>query len=52
MRFAHEQPGFDAFLTEVARQQGLPRSQVEKDYWITHILPGEITRALAARSAS
>ena len=38
MRFAHEQPGFDAFLTEVARQQGLPRSQVEKDYWITHIL--------------
>ena len=22
------------------------------DYWITHILPGEITRALAARSAS
>lgn len=38
MKFIHEQSGFDGFLTEVARQQGLPRSQVEKDYWITHTL--------------
>ena len=40
MKFIHEQSGFDAFLTELARQQGLPRLQVEKDYWIHAQLEG------------
>jgi predicted nucleotidyltransferase component of viral defense system len=36
--FAHEQPGFELFLAELARKLQLPRSQIEKDYWITHAL--------------
>lgn len=38
MIFVHEQPDFGDFLSELARERRLPRSQVEKDYWITHTL--------------
>ncbi len=38
MSFVHEQSGFDQFIRQVSESVGVARAQVEKDYWITHVL--------------
>lgn len=38
MRFLHEDEGYDVAVDQVARAVGVPRAQVEKDYFITHVL--------------
>ena len=38
MSFVHEQSGFDQFIRQVSETVGVARAQVEKDYWITHVL--------------
>lgn len=38
MRFLHEDEGYPVALDQVSRALGVPRAQVEKDYFITHVL--------------
>jgi hypothetical protein len=38
MRFLHQDEGYDVAIGQVARAVGVPRAQVEKDYFITHVL--------------
>lgn len=38
MRFLHEDEGYSAALDQVFRKFGIPRAQIEKDYFITHVL--------------
>lgn len=38
MRFLHEDEGYPVALAQVAKNSGVPRAQVEKDYFVTHVL--------------
>jgi hypothetical protein len=38
MSFVHDDPEFDALLTQVSAETGIAAALVEKDYWITHSL--------------
>jgi len=38
VRFLHEDEGYPAALDQVFRKLGIPRAQIEKDYFITHVL--------------
>lgn len=38
MRFLHDDEGYQVALDQVSRSKGIPRAQVEKDYFITHVL--------------
>jgi hypothetical protein len=38
VRFVHGDEGYVVALDQVARARGIPRAQVEKDYFVTHVL--------------
>jgi len=38
VKFLHEDEGYPAALDQVFRKLGIPRAQIEKDYFITHVL--------------
>jgi hypothetical protein len=38
MRFAHDDPQFTGLLRAVRERTGIDEAQIEKDYWITHVL--------------
>lgn len=38
MKFLHEDDGYPAALDQAFRKLGIPRAQIEKDYFITHVL--------------
>lgn len=38
MKFLHDDEGYPVALDQVSRARGIPRAQVEKDYFVTHVL--------------
>ena len=38
MRFAHDDPDFGRIVSDVGESVGINPGQIEKDYWITHVL--------------
>lgn len=38
MKFLHDDEGYGVAVEQISRSLGVPRAQVEKDYFITHVL--------------